>query len=70
MKLAKEADDLGFQEFVQLLKSAKGMAPLCKPPKSSWKVEEKIWHKIKSLEAYAIDACRNEEQKKMADMVT
>ncbi|KAM7464061.1 hypothetical protein LguiA_032182 [Lonicera macranthoides] len=69
IRLAKEADDTGFQEFVQLLKSAKGMTPICKPPKSSWKVEEKIWHKIKSLEAYAIDACRNEEQKKMADMI-
>ena len=36
------------------------------PPKSSWKIEEKIQHKIESLEAYAIDACTNDDQKKTA----
>ena len=41
-----------------------------KPPKSSWKVEEKIWYRIESLEAYAIDACENDDQKKTAGQVT
>lgn len=41
-----------------------------KPPKSSWMVEEKIRQKIKSLESYAIDACTNDDQRKMAGMVT
>jgi exoribonuclease-2 len=41
-----------------------------KPPKSSWMVEEKIRHKIESLESYAIDACKDDDQKKTAGMVT
>ena len=40
-----------------------------KPPKSSWKIEEKIQHKIESLEAYAIDVCTNDAQKKTAGMI-
>lgn len=62
-KLAKEAADKEFEEFVQLLRSAREMPPHAKPPKSSWKVEENVWHKIESLQAYAIDACKNDEQK-------
>ncbi|XP_010654279.1 ribonuclease II, chloroplastic/mitochondrial isoform X2 [Vitis vinifera] len=68
-KLAKEAAERELQEFVQLLKSAKLMPSHAKPPKSSWKAEEKIQHKIESLEAYAIDACTNDDQKKTAGMI-
>lgn len=41
-----------------------------KPLKSSWMAEEKLRHKIESLEAYAIDACKDNDQKKTAGMVT
>lgn len=68
-KLAKEVAEKEFQEFVQLLKSAKSMPSHAKPPKSSWEVEEKIRHRIKSLEAYAIDMCENDDQKKTAGMI-
>ncbi|CAL5351294.1 unnamed protein product [Camellia sinensis] len=68
-KLAKEVAEKEFQEFVQLLKSAKSMPSHAKPPKSSWEVKEKIRHRIKSLEAYAIDMCENDDQKKTAGMI-
>ncbi|MDO8030337.1 hypothetical protein OC709_02335 ['Planchonia careya' phytoplasma] len=54
---------------MQLLKSAKAAHSSAKPSKSSWEVDEKFWHKIKSLEAYSIDACENDEQKKTAGLV-
>ncbi|XP_028124645.1 ribonuclease II, chloroplastic/mitochondrial-like isoform X1 [Camellia sinensis] len=68
-KLAKEVAEKEFREFVQLLKSAKSMPSHAKPPKSSWEVKEKIRHRIKSLEAYAIDMCENDDQKKTAGMI-
>ncbi|XP_059462457.1 ribonuclease II, chloroplastic/mitochondrial [Corylus avellana] len=68
-KLAKEAAEKELQEFVQLLKSAKAMPSEAKLPKSSWMVEEKIRHKIESLESYAIDACKDDDQKKTAGMI-
>ncbi|XP_052173347.1 ribonuclease II, chloroplastic/mitochondrial isoform X3 [Diospyros lotus] len=68
-KLAKETAEREFEEFVQLLKSAKSMPPHAKPSKSSWEVEENIRNRIKSLENYAIDACENGEQKKTAGMI-
>ncbi|XP_062167390.1 ribonuclease II, chloroplastic/mitochondrial [Alnus glutinosa] len=68
-KLTKEAAEKELQEFVQLLKSAKAKASEAKPPKSSWMVEEKIRHKIESLESYAIDACKDDDQKKTAGMI-
>lgn len=68
-KLAKEAAEKELQEFVQLLKSAKAMPSNAKPPKTSWVVEEKIRCKIESLEAYAIDACKNNDQKRIAGMI-
>ncbi|XP_029127978.1 ribonuclease II, chloroplastic/mitochondrial-like [Cajanus cajan] len=40
-----------------------------KPPKSSWTIDEKIWNRIESLEAYAIDTCKNDEQRKTAGMI-
>lgn len=66
----KEAAEKELQEFVQLLKSAKAMPLDAKPPKSSWITEEKTRDKIKSLESYAIDDCRNDDQKKTAGVVT
>lgn len=41
-----------------------------KPPKSSWMLEEKIRHKIESLECYAIDDCKSDDQRKTAGTVT
>ncbi|GJU43197.1 hypothetical protein Tco_1200463 [Tanacetum coccineum] len=40
--IAKEAADKEYQEFIQLLKSAKAMPPRRKPSKSSWKAEDKV----------------------------
>ncbi|KAL0309860.1 UNVERIFIED_CONTAM: Ribonuclease II, chloroplastic/mitochondrial [Sesamum radiatum] len=40
-----------------------------KPPKSTWRSEEKNQKKIESLQAYAIDDCRNEDEKKTAGMI-
>lgn len=68
-KLAKDAAEKEFQEFVQLLKSAKTLPSHDKPHKSSWENEEKIRDRIKSLEAYAIDACEIDDQKKTAGMI-
>ncbi|CAK8575001.1 unnamed protein product [Lathyrus sativus] len=68
-KVAKEAAEKEFQEFIELLGSAKSMPSQDKPHKSSWKDNEKIWSRIKSLEAYAIDDCRSDEQRKTAGMI-
>lgn len=68
-KLAKEAAEKELEDFVELLTSARSMPLQDKPPKSSWMAEEKIWSRIESLEAYAIDACKNDEQRKTAGMV-
>jgi len=68
-KLAKEASEKELQEFVQLLTSAKMLPSHAKRPKSSWMAEENIRHKIESLEAYAIDACKNDDQKRTAGIV-
>ncbi|KAJ4834299.1 ribonucleotide-diphosphate reductase subunit rnr1 [Turnera subulata] len=65
-KRAKEAAEKELQEFVQLLRSAKAMPSHSKPAKSSWLVEEKIQHRIESLEAYAIDMCNSDDQKRTA----
>ncbi|KAL2530882.1 Ribonuclease II [Forsythia ovata] len=54
-KHAKEAAEKELKEFVKLLKSTREMSSHSKPTKSSWRTEEKIRHKIESLEAYAID---------------
>lgn len=67
-KLAKEAAEKEFQDFIHLLQSAKGMPQHSKPPKASWRTEDKVWHKIEALESYAIDDCRNDDQKKTAGM--
>ncbi|XVE96893.1 hypothetical protein REPUB_Repub02eG0262900 [Reevesia pubescens] len=68
-KLAKDAAEKELQDFVQLLVSAKTKPAHAKPPKSSWMVYEKIQYKIESLEAYAIDACKSDEQRKTAGMI-
>uniref|UniRef100_A0A6V7QYK0 RNB domain-containing protein n=1 Tax=Ananas comosus var. bracteatus TaxID=296719 RepID=A0A6V7QYK0_ANACO len=65
-KHVKEASEKELEEFVHLLMSAKSMPPQSKPPKSSWLAEEKVRRKILSLEAYAIDACKSDEQRKIA----
>uniref|UniRef100_A0A2P2LL51 Ribonuclease IIic/mitochondrial isoform X1 n=1 Tax=Rhizophora mucronata TaxID=61149 RepID=A0A2P2LL51_RHIMU len=67
--LAKEAAEKELEEFVQLLKSTKKMPLHAKPPKSSWLVEEKNRKKVESLEAYAIDAWQNDDQKRTAGMI-
>lgn len=64
-KLAKEAADKELEEFVHLLKSAKALPMESKPPKASWLVEEKVRQQIESLQAYAVDAC-DDEQRRLA----
>ncbi|KAL2513959.1 Ribonuclease II/R [Forsythia ovata] len=54
-KHAKEAAEKEVKEFVKLLKSARKIPSHSKSAKSSWRTEEKIRHRIESLEAYAID---------------
>ncbi|XP_050380550.1 ribonuclease II, chloroplastic/mitochondrial [Argentina anserina] len=68
-KLAKEAAEKEQQDFVNLLKSAKAMPLDSKPPKSSWMVEEKIKHRIESLQCYAIDDCKTDDQRKTAGKI-
>ncbi|GMH10165.1 hypothetical protein Nepgr_012006 [Nepenthes gracilis] len=68
-KLAKEAAEKDLREFTQLLASAKAMHPHDKLPKSSWVAEERIQYRIKSLEAYALDALMNDDQKRTAGMI-
>lgn len=68
-KLAKEAAEKELEEFVNLLRSARKLPPHEKPPKSMWTSEEKNQKKIECLQAYAIDDCRNEDDKKTAGMV-
>ncbi|MCL7021627.1 hypothetical protein MKW94_030485, partial [Papaver nudicaule] len=65
-KEVTEAAEKELQEFAQLLKSAKAMPSCSKPQKESWTLEEKNRQKIEALEAYAIDACKNDDQKRLA----
>ncbi|CAD6229171.1 unnamed protein product [Miscanthus lutarioriparius] len=64
-KLAKETAEKELEEFVHLLKSAKELPVESKPPKTSWLVEEKVRQKIEALQAYAVDAC-DDEQRRLA----
>ncbi|XP_052724363.1 ribonuclease II, chloroplastic/mitochondrial isoform X2 [Vigna angularis] len=68
-KLAKEAAEKEFLEFIELLASVKSMSLQDKPPKSSWTNDEKNWRRIESLVAYAIDSCKSDEQRKTAGMI-
>ena len=68
-KIAREKAEKELQDFVKLLYSAKSMPLHDKPAKDSWMSEEKIWSRIVSLEAYAIELCYNVEHKKTAEMV-
>ncbi|CAA6659506.1 unnamed protein product [Spirodela intermedia] len=68
-KQAKLASEKEHEDFIQLLMSAMASAVTDKPPKCSWKMDEKIWSKIESLEAYAIDACKSDEEKKTAGKI-
>ncbi|XP_010452057.1 PREDICTED: ribonuclease II, chloroplastic/mitochondrial-like [Camelina sativa] len=65
----KEAEEKEFQEFIQLLKSAKKAPIHAKPPKSSWLADDKLQDKIGSLEAYAIDAWASTDQRKLAGTI-
>ncbi|XP_031486302.1 ribonuclease II, chloroplastic/mitochondrial isoform X2 [Nymphaea colorata] len=65
-KHAKEVAEKELEEFGQLIRSAKMMPSQSKPPKHFWIGEEKIRNRVEALEAYALDRCRNDEQKKMA----
>ncbi|KAJ6814303.1 ribonuclease II, chloroplastic/mitochondrial isoform X1 [Iris pallida] len=68
-KCLKEASEKELEEFIQLLMSTKAL-PLCsKPPRSSWMTRENVHQWIESLEAYAIDACKNDEQKRTAGKI-
>ncbi|XP_071721328.1 ribonuclease II, chloroplastic/mitochondrial isoform X2 [Rutidosis leptorrhynchoides] len=67
--LAKEAADKEFDEFIQLLKSAKAKPSRGKPSKCSWKSDQKIWQRIETLEAFALDACKDDGQKNTAGAI-
>ncbi|KAK3162435.1 hypothetical protein QOZ80_1BG0089520 [Eleusine coracana subsp. coracana] len=64
-KLAKEAAEKELKEFVLLLKSAKALPMESKPPKSSWLIEDNVRQKIEALQAYAVEAC-DDEQRRLA----
>ncbi|KAG8376904.1 hypothetical protein BUALT_Bualt09G0112700 [Buddleja alternifolia] len=68
-KCAKEAAERELEEFVNLLKSSRAMPLHAKPAKSTWLSEEKYRKKIESLQAYALDDCRNEDEKKTAGII-
>ncbi|GER54374.1 ribonuclease II/R family protein [Striga asiatica] len=68
-KRAKEVAEKEFEELVNILKSARDMPLHAKPPKSTWTSDEKVRKTIESLQAYAIDDCRNEDQKKTAGLI-
>ncbi|XP_042046100.1 ribonuclease II, chloroplastic/mitochondrial-like isoform X2 [Salvia splendens] len=68
-KHAKEAAERELEEFVNLLRSARDTPLHAKPPKSMWSSDEKNQIKIEILQAYAIDDCRNEDEKKTAGMI-
>ncbi|CAL9207423.1 unnamed protein product [Musa hybrid cultivar] len=68
-KLVKESSEKELEEFVHLLLSAKAMPSRSKPSKSSWMIEDKVKRRIESLEAYALDACKNDEQRKTAGSI-
>lgn len=66
----KEAEEREFEEFIQLLKSAKNAPSHTKPPKSSWLANDKVRENIDSLKAYAIDAWASIDQRKLAGVVS
>lgn len=68
-KLSKEAAEKELEESVHLLKSAKGLPLTLKPPKNSWLMEEKVREKIESLQAYAVDACDNEQRRVAGNVI-
>ncbi|URD77310.1 RNB [Musa troglodytarum] len=68
-KLVKESSEKELEEFLHLLLSAKAMPPRSKPSKSSWMIEDKVKRRIESLEAYALDLCKNDEQRKTAGSI-
>ncbi|KAF8775354.1 hypothetical protein HU200_004766 [Digitaria exilis] len=68
-KLAKEEAEKELEEFIHLLKSAKALPMESKPPKSSWLGDEKIKQKIEALQAYAVDACDDEQRRLAANIL-
>lgn len=68
-KLAEEAAEKEFQNFICMLKSAKEMPSHAKPSKSSWRSCEKIWNRIESLHAFGIDSFVTDSQKKTAGLI-
>ena len=68
-KMAKEAAEKELEDFIQRLKASRAAAATSKPPKGSWKDDDRTWFKIESLEAYALDACKSDDQKKTAGTV-
>ena len=41
-----------------------------KPPKSSWFVDEKVGQKIEALQAYAVDACSDEQRRLAGNVIS
>ncbi|KAK1320987.1 hypothetical protein QJS10_CPA03g01645 [Acorus calamus] len=68
-KRVKKASENELQEFIELLRSAKAMPLHSKPPRSSWTIDEKIYKRIESLEAYALDVFKSDEQSRTAGLI-
>ncbi|XP_074264228.1 ribonuclease II, chloroplastic/mitochondrial isoform X2 [Silene latifolia] len=68
-KLAKETSERELREFIQLLSAAKAMPLNAKPSRSTWTMDERIWNRIESLVAYAIDTYISDSQKKTAGTI-
>ncbi|XP_057838680.2 ribonuclease II, chloroplastic/mitochondrial isoform X1 [Cryptomeria japonica] len=68
-KEAKESYQRELEAFICVLKSAKEQPIHAKPSKYSWQADDKIQHRIEALEAFALDACKSDEQKRTATEV-
>ncbi|XP_021759239.1 ribonuclease II, chloroplastic/mitochondrial-like isoform X1 [Chenopodium quinoa] len=68
-KLAKETAEKEFQEFIDLLYSAKARSMDAKLPRSSWKSEDRICDRIEALAAYAVESFCSDTQKRTAGTI-
>ncbi|KAH9327548.1 hypothetical protein KI387_007726, partial [Taxus chinensis] len=68
-KQVKEASERELEAFIHVLKSAREQPIHAKPPKCSWQADTKMQYRIEALEAFALDACKSDEQKRTATEV-
>lgn len=65
-KHVKEVSQRELETFVCAVKSARQQPIHAKPPKCYWQTDEKMRFRIEALEAFALDACKSDEQKRAA----